>query len=60
MAELKASESDTGFNSELEPYKGTDKGNKVIDAEPIPTVATTKIQKIEPKDPEEGEHLFHS
>jgi len=28
--------------------------------EPIASVATIKIQKNEPEDPEEGEHLFHS
>ena len=60
MAELKASELDGCYESELEPNKGNDKGKTIIDVEPSATVATTKIQKIEPKDPEEGECLLHS
>jgi hypothetical protein len=35
-------------------------GKQIIDAEPNATVATTKIQKEEPEDPEEAERLFHS
>ena len=35
------------------------KGNR-FNAEPNATVATTKIQKEEPEDPEEEERLFHS
>lgn len=31
----------------------------IIDAEPNATITTTKIHKIEPKDPEEGECLFY-
>jgi hypothetical protein len=27
---------------------------------PVPLVATTKVQPSEPEEPEEGEHLFHS
>jgi hypothetical protein len=60
VAELKASESDACSDSESEPNKGNDKGKQIIDAEPSATISTTKVQKIEPKDPEEGEHLFHS
>ena len=60
VAELKASESDTGFDSESELDKGIDKGKQIIDANPSATVATTKFQKIDPEDPEEGERLFHS
>jgi len=60
MAELKASESDVGSDSELELDKGTDKGKKIIDAEPSAIVATSKFQKIDPKDPKEGKHFFHS
>ena len=37
-----------------------DKGKQIIDAEPSGTVATTKIQPEDPKESEEGEHLFHS
>jgi hypothetical protein len=37
-----------------------DKGKQIIDAEPSATVATTQIQPKDPKEPEEGEHLFHS
>jgi hypothetical protein len=60
VAELKASESDACSDSESEPDKGNDKGNQIIDVEPNATVSTTKIQKEEPKDPEEAERLFHS
>jgi hypothetical protein len=57
---LKASESDACFDSESEPDKGNDRGKQIIDAEPNATVATMKIQKEEPEDLEEVEHLFHS
>ena len=60
MAELKVSESDACYDSELEPEKGNDEGKHIIDADPNATVATTKIQKNEPEDPEEEERLFHS
>jgi hypothetical protein len=60
VAELKASESNEGTESESELDKGNDTGKKIIDAEPNATIATTKIQKKEPEDPEEAEHLFHS
>ena len=56
MAEVKASESDEGSNSESEPKKG----RWIIDAEPSVIVATTKIHTSEPDEPEEGENLFHS
>jgi hypothetical protein len=60
VAELKASESDACSDSESEPDKGNDRGKQIIDAEPNAIVATTKIQKEEPEDPEEAERLFHS
>jgi len=60
VAELKVSGSDAGSDSESKLDKVIDKGKKIIDAEPSAIMATTKIQKIEPKDPEEGEQLFHS
>eukprot|EP00253_Pinus_taeda_P033443 PITA_33443 len=60
VAELKASESDACSDPGPEPDKGGGKGKKIIDADPSATVATAKIHKNEPKDPEEGEHLFHS
>ena len=60
VAELKVSESYACSDSESEPDKGYEKGKQIIDAEPSATLATTKIQKIEPEDPEEGECLFHS
>jgi hypothetical protein len=56
VAEVKASESDGGSNSESEP----ERGRRIIDAEPNATIATTKLQHGEPEDPEEGECLFHS
>ena len=60
MADLKVSESYAGSDSDSEPDKGNDKGNQIVDVKPSATVATTKIQKNEPEDPEEGECLFHS
>ena len=57
---MKASESDACSDSESEPDKGNDRGKHIIDVEPNATVATTKIQKEEPKDPKEVERLFHS
>ena len=60
VAEIKAFESDAYFDIESEPKKGNDRGKKIIDAEPNATIATTKIQKEEPEDSEEEEHLFHS
>ena len=60
MDELKALESDACSDLESEPNKGNDKGKKIIDLEPNDIVATTKIQKNELEDLEEGERLFHS
>ena len=60
VAKLKAYESDACSKSESEHDKGRDKGNKIIDADPNATATTTKIQKEEPEDLEEEEHLFHS
>ena len=56
VAEVKASESDAGFDSEPE----LERGRWIIDMEPSATVATTKLQPGEPDEPEEGECLFHS
>jgi hypothetical protein len=56
VAEVKASESDAGSDSEPEP----ERGRWIIDVEPSATVSTTKLQPGEPDEPEEGEHLFHS
>jgi hypothetical protein len=53
---MKASESDAGFDSESE----LERRRRIIDAEPSATVATTKLQRGEPDEPEEGERLFHS
>jgi len=54
VAKLKSSESDACPSFESEPNKGNEKGNKIIDAYPSATMATTKIQKNDPEDPEEG------
>jgi len=53
---MKASESEAGSDSESYPYKG----KKIINVEPNSIVTTTKVQPSEPKELEEGEHLFHS
>ena len=60
MAEIKVSELDACSDSESEPDKGYEKGKQIIDADPSAIVATPKIQKNEPEDPEEEERLFHS
>jgi hypothetical protein len=56
VAEVKASESDVGSDSEPE----LERGRQIIDVEPSATIATTKLQPGEPDEPEEGECLFHS
>jgi hypothetical protein len=56
VAEVKASESNVGYDSEPE----LERGRRIIDAEPSAIVATTKLQPGEPDEPEEGECLFHS
>jgi len=48
------------FRPESEPKKGNGKGKQIIDAEPSANVATAKIPKDEPEDPNEGECIFHS
>ena len=52
---LKALELDLCSKYELE----TNKEKKIIDAKPNYIISTTKVKRIEPKDLEEGEHLFH-
>jgi hypothetical protein len=56
VAELKASESKADSDSESNP----EGGKQIIDVEPSATVVTTKVRPSEPKEPEEGERLFHS
>jgi hypothetical protein len=56
VVEVKASESDAGYDFDSEPERGI----QIIDAEPSAIVSTTKLQPGEPDEPEEGEHLFHS
>eukprot|EP00253_Pinus_taeda_P031924 PITA_31924 len=60
VAKLKKDTGKWCSDSESEPDKGNDKGKQIIDADPNATVATAKIQKNEPEDPEEEERLFHS
>jgi hypothetical protein len=56
VAEVKASKSNAGSDSEPEP----ERGRRIIEAEPSATIATTKLQPAEPNELEEGERLFHS
>ena len=56
MDEVKASESDVGYDSESEP----ERGRQIIDAESNSTIATTNLQLGKLDEIEEGEHLFHS
>lgn len=60
MAELKALESDACSDSKSKTKKKNKSGKNIIDVESNATVSTTKIQKNEPRDREEGERLFHS
>jgi hypothetical protein len=56
VSELKASKSEADYDSESN-HEG---GKQIIDDEPRAMVATTKVRRNEPKEPEEGENLFHS
>jgi hypothetical protein len=56
VAEVKASKSDVGSDSESE----LERGRQIIGIEPSATVAITKLHPCESNEPEEGEHLFHS
>eukprot|EP00253_Pinus_taeda_P005535 PITA_05535 len=49
---------DASSYSKSEPDKGTYKEKQIIDIEPTTMIATTKLQKVESKDLEEGEHLY--
>jgi hypothetical protein len=51
---VKGSKLDAGSDSDSEPKRG----RQIIDAEPISTGATTKLQPSEPNEPEEGEFFF--
>ena len=53
---MKSLELDLDSDSEIDP----DKGKWIIDVELNAIVATAQIQLVEPEDPKEGEHLFHS
>jgi len=57
---VEGSKSNACSDPKSKPNKGNGKGKQIIDTEPSATVATTKVQKNEPKGPEEGEFLFHS
>jgi hypothetical protein len=56
MVELKASESEADSDFKSNP----EGGEKINDAKPGATIATTKVQPSEPEEPKEGECLFHS
>jgi hypothetical protein len=56
VAKLKGSVSEADSNSESNP----EGGEKIIYVELSATVTTTKVKPSEPKEPEEGECLFHS
>jgi hypothetical protein len=56
VVEVKASESNAGYDFESKPKKG----RWIIDMEPSATVATTKLQTGETDEPKQGERLFHS
>jgi hypothetical protein len=56
VAEVKASESNAGFDSDSEPENWI----LIIDAEPNATISSTESQLSEPDETEEGSRLFHS
>lgn len=58
MPELKNLETYACYDYESKPNKGTNKGNKIVYVESTMKLATTKLQKVETKDAEEGEFLF--
>ena len=60
VAKLKAPKSNAFSDPESKPEKGNDKGKQIIDADPSAIAATTKIQRKDPEDREEGERLFQS
>ena len=60
MAELKELELYACYDPESKPDKGNEKWKQIIDADPCAIFATTKIQRENPEDLEEGECLFHS
>jgi hypothetical protein len=51
---------ETELSPESESDSDNNKRRQLIDEKPTTIVMTTTIQPEEPKDPEEGEHLFHS
>jgi hypothetical protein len=53
---MKASESEANSDSKSNP----EGGKQIIDVEPGATIATTKVESSEPKEPEGEERLFHS
>jgi hypothetical protein len=55
MAELKVFELEVDFDFESNPG-----GKRIIDVEPSSIITTTKVRQSEPKEWEEGQHLFHS
>jgi hypothetical protein len=56
VVELKETESSRDLDSDSKKNKR----RQIIDAQPTAIVVTKKFQPKEPKDPEEGECLFHS
>jgi hypothetical protein len=56
LAKKKSPKSDV----DLEVDSEKEKGRRFIDVEPSVTIATTKVQLEEPKEPKEGECIFHS
>jgi len=56
VVELKDSDSEVDSDSK----SNTEGGKQIIDVEPSAMVATTKVCPSKPKEPEEGECLFHS
>ena len=60
MAKLNAPVSDACFDPESEPDKGNGKGKHIFYADSNAIISTAKIQREDPEDLEEVEHLFHS
>ena len=60
VAKLKTSKSDACFDPDPELDKGDEKRKHIIDAYPSAIFSTTKLQREDPKDPEERERLFNS
>jgi hypothetical protein len=60
VAELKASNQMHVLTLSQNLTRGMTKGSRLLMQSPVPLLPPPRSRRIEPKDPEEGECLFHS